>query len=99
MLVLTRKSNQSIMIGDEIEISVLSVMGDKVRIGIQAPRSVPVYRRESLRRTAERRAAKRRAERTIRQGRSRFIVLSVTLVATAVIVSVVMFRVLYLILE
>ena len=46
MLVLTRKSNQSIMIGDEIEISVLSVMGDKVRIGIQAPRSVPVYRRE-----------------------------------------------------
>jgi len=46
MLVLTRKSNQSIMIGDEIEISVLSVMGDKVRIGIQAPRTVPVYRRE-----------------------------------------------------
>ncbi len=46
MLVLTRKSNQSIMIGDEIEISVLSVMGDKVRIGIQAPRSVPVYRHE-----------------------------------------------------
>jgi carbon storage regulator len=46
MLVLTRKSNQSVMIGDEIKISVLSVMGDKVRIGIQAPRSVPVYRRE-----------------------------------------------------
>jgi carbon storage regulator len=34
------------MIGDEIEVSVLSVMGDKVRIGIQAPRSVPVFRRE-----------------------------------------------------
>ena len=46
MLVLTRKSNQSIMIGDEIEVSVLSVMGDKVRIGIQAPRAVPVFRRE-----------------------------------------------------
>ena len=46
MLVLTRKSNQSIMIGDEIEISVLSVVGDKVRLGIQAPRSIPVYRRE-----------------------------------------------------
>ena len=46
MLVLTRKSNQSIMIGDEIEVSVLSVIGEKVRIGIQAPRSVPVYRRE-----------------------------------------------------
>ncbi|MGD0980537.1 MAG: carbon storage regulator CsrA [Solirubrobacteraceae bacterium] len=46
MLVLTRKSNQSIMIGDDIEVSVLSVIGEKVRIGIQAPRSVPVYRRE-----------------------------------------------------
>jgi hypothetical protein len=56
-------------------------------------------RRESLRRTAERRAAKRRSERAIRQGKSRFIVLSLTLVATAVIVSLVMFRALYLILE
>ena len=46
MLVLTRKSNQSIMIGDDIEISVLSIMGEKVRIGIQAPRDVPVFRRE-----------------------------------------------------
>jgi carbon storage regulator len=46
VLVLTRKSNQSIMIGDDIEISVLAVMGEKVRIGIEAPRSVPVFRRE-----------------------------------------------------
>ena len=46
MLVLTRKSNQSIMIGDNIEISVLAIMGEKVRIGIEAPRSVPVFRRE-----------------------------------------------------
>ena len=46
MLVLTRKSNQSIMIGDEIEISVLAIMGEKVRIGIAAPREVPVFRRE-----------------------------------------------------
>jgi carbon storage regulator len=46
VLVLTRKSNQSIMIGDNIEISVLAVMGEKVRIGIEAPRSVPVFRRE-----------------------------------------------------
>jgi carbon storage regulator len=46
MLVLTRKSNQSIMIGDDIEISVLSVMGDKVRIGIQAPQDIPVFRTE-----------------------------------------------------
>ena len=46
MLVLTRKSNQSIMIGDEIEVSVLSVLGEKVRVGIQAPRDIPVYRKE-----------------------------------------------------
>src|ERR671933_154191 len=46
MLVLTRKSNQSIMIGDEIEVSVLAIMGEKVRIGIEAPRSVPVFRKE-----------------------------------------------------
>jgi carbon storage regulator len=46
MLVLTRKSNQSIMIGDEIEVSVLSIMGEKVRVGIQAPRNIPVFRKE-----------------------------------------------------
>jgi carbon storage regulator len=46
MLVLTRKSNQSIMIGDDVEVSVLSVMGEKVRIGIQAPRDIPVFRKE-----------------------------------------------------
>jgi len=46
MLVLTRKANQSIMIGDSIEVSVLSVMGEKVRLGIQAPRDVPVFRKE-----------------------------------------------------
>jgi len=46
VLVLTRKSNQSIMIGDEIEVSVLAIMGEKVRIGIDAPRAVPVFRKE-----------------------------------------------------
>ena len=46
MLVLTRKANQSIMIGDNIEVSVLSVLGEKVRLGIQAPRDVPVFRKE-----------------------------------------------------
>jgi carbon storage regulator len=46
MLVLTRKPNQSIMIGDDIEITVLAIMGEKVRIGIQAPRDVPVFRKE-----------------------------------------------------
>jgi carbon storage regulator len=46
MLVLTRKSHESIMIGDEIEVSVLGVTGEKVRIGIQAPREIPVFRKE-----------------------------------------------------
>jgi carbon storage regulator len=46
VLVLTRKSNQSIMIGDDIEVTVLSIMGEKVRIGIQAPRDIPVFRKE-----------------------------------------------------
>ena len=46
MLVLTRKTRESLVIGDDIEITVLSVTGDKVRLGIQAPRAVPVYRKE-----------------------------------------------------
>ena len=46
MLVLTRKASQAIMIGEDVEISVLAVTGDKVRIGIEAPRAVPVYRKE-----------------------------------------------------
>jgi len=46
MLVLTRKSNQSVMIGDDIEVSVLAIIGEKVRIGIQAPRHIPVFREE-----------------------------------------------------
>jgi len=46
MLVLTRKTNQSIMIGDEIEVSILSVSGDKVRLGIDAPRDIAVFRKE-----------------------------------------------------
>lgn len=46
MLVLTRKTNQSIMIGDEVEVSVLAVSRDKIRLGITAPREVPVFRKE-----------------------------------------------------
>jgi carbon storage regulator len=46
MLVLTRKTNQSIMIGDEVEVTVLAVSRDKIRLGITAPREVPVYRKE-----------------------------------------------------
>ena len=46
MLVLTRRANQSIMIGDDIVVTVLDVRGDQVRIGIKAPRSVGVHREE-----------------------------------------------------
>jgi carbon storage regulator len=46
VLVLTRKLKQSIMIGDDVEITVLSVDGGKVRLGIQAPSDVPVHRTE-----------------------------------------------------
>lgn len=46
MLVLTRKPNESIMIGDDVEVSVVAVSGDKVRIGITAPREVGIFRRE-----------------------------------------------------
>jgi carbon storage regulator len=46
MLVLTRKTGQSIMIGDGVEVQVLSVAGEKVRIGITAPRDVSIFRNE-----------------------------------------------------
>lgn len=46
MLVLTRQPNQSIVIGDDIVVTVLEVRGDQVRIGVRAPRSVSVHREE-----------------------------------------------------
>lgn len=46
MLALSRKINESIMIGNEIELTVLEIKGDQVKIGIAAPKSVPIYRKE-----------------------------------------------------
>ena len=46
MLVLTRRKGQSIVLGDNIEISVVEVSGDAVRLGIKAPKEVSIYRRE-----------------------------------------------------
>lgn len=46
MLVLTRKVNQSIVIGDDVEVVVLEVRGEQVRLGIKAPKSVTVHRKE-----------------------------------------------------
>lgn len=48
MLVLTRKAEQSIMIGDDIEVFVSSIDGNTVRIGIKAPRDIKILRRETF---------------------------------------------------
>jgi carbon storage regulator len=46
MLVLSRQRDESIMIGDDVEITIVDVRGDKVRLGITAPKQIPVHRRE-----------------------------------------------------
>ena len=46
MLVLSRQKDESIMIGDDVEITIVDVKGDKVRLGINAPRSISVHRKE-----------------------------------------------------
>lgn len=46
MLALARKVNESIMLGNDIEITLLEIKGDQVKIGISAPKSVPIYRKE-----------------------------------------------------
>ena len=79
MLVLTRKVDQSIMIGDNIRIVVVDVRGDQVKIGIDAPRDVMVHRHEvyeDIRAENQRAALKRQIdlgvlERTIRESKPR----------------------------
>ena len=46
MLVLSRQKDESIMIGDDVEITIVDVRGDKVRLGINAPRNIAVHRKE-----------------------------------------------------
>ncbi len=46
MLVLSRQKDESIMIGDNVEITIVDVRGDKVRLGIAAPKDIPVHRKE-----------------------------------------------------
>jgi carbon storage regulator len=59
MLVLTRKAGQSIVIGDGIQVTVLSVAGEKVRVGVEADRDIPIYRDEVHRRMAAEKQANR----------------------------------------
>jgi len=46
MLILTRRVNETLMVGDDVTVTVLSVSGKQVRIGVNAPRHVPVHREE-----------------------------------------------------
>lgn len=46
MLVLSRKNNESIVINDDLIVTVVEIRGDKVRLGIEAPKNVPVHRKE-----------------------------------------------------
>ena len=46
MLALARKENESIVINDDIEVTILEIKGDQVKVGIKAPKSVPIYRKE-----------------------------------------------------
>ncbi|HEV2472022.1 MAG TPA: carbon storage regulator CsrA [Chthonomonadales bacterium] len=61
MLVLTRKCDQSIMVGEDIEITILEVRGEQVRLGIRAPRSVAVHRKEIFLQIGARAEAEREA--------------------------------------
>ena len=46
MLILSRKIDQSIMIGDNVKIMIIDIRGDKVRVGVEAPKDIPVHREE-----------------------------------------------------
>lgn len=57
MLVLSRKENQSLIIGDDIKVTVLKVEGANIRIGIEAPKDIPVHRQEVYERIREEKLA------------------------------------------
>lgn len=65
MLVLSRKKNESIVINNEITIVVVEVRGDKVRLGIEAPKEVPVHRREVFDAIQRNRAKQSGADRAV----------------------------------
>ena len=64
MLVLSRQKDESIMIGDDVEITIVDVRGDKVRLGINAPKEIPVHRREVFEAIQRERGQKKEEEKT-----------------------------------
>ena len=73
MLVLSRKKNESIVINNDITIVVVEIRGDKVRLGVDAPKEVPVHRREvfdAIRRNATNEESARAEETQTSEGRS-----------------------------
>lgn len=69
MLALARKVNESIVINDNVEVTILEIKGDQIKIGIEAPKSVPVYRKEiySQIQDSNREAAKTAGPETLAQ--------------------------------
>lgn len=62
MLVLSRKKEQRILIGDDIEVTVLDIRGGKIRLGITCPAEIPVHRKEVFERIEREREAQEQAE-------------------------------------
>lgn len=66
MLVLSRQKDESIMIGDNVEITIVDVRGDKVRLGITAPREIPVHRKEVFEAIKREEAEKQAGEKKVK---------------------------------
>ncbi len=65
MLVLSRQKDESIMVGDDVEITIVDVRGDKVRLGITAPRQIPVHRKEIYEAIQREKAQKQSTEKKV----------------------------------
>ena len=57
MLILTRKVNETLMVGDDVSVTVLGIKGGQIRIGINAPRDIPVHRQEVYKKILQERKA------------------------------------------
>lgn len=67
MLVLTRKTHESIIIGDHIEVKIIGVRGDKVQLGIEAPKNIPVHRQEVYKAIQRKKAKQEKAGQNSKQ--------------------------------